>query len=113
MLKKFIVTALALTLFCAPAAAQNDWLNASAPAKNKAAQILAVPIVVIVEVCSEPGNDAPLLLLTEDNPNKSGVAFIQVLQGDCVIISAQNLYVSHATTAENKPRGYMKYRIRT
>jgi len=114
MLKKFIMTLFALALLSAPAAAQDgDWLKASAPAKNRAAQILSVPSVVIVEVCSEPGNTAPLLVSTEDNPNKSGVAFIRVLPGDCIILSATNLFVTHATEDESEPRGYIKFRIRT
>jgi hypothetical protein len=98
---------------CAQAGAQTEqnWLTASAPAKNRAVKVIDAPVAFLIEFCALNGNASELLISTTGNPNAEGIENVVVLPGECVIVSGETLYVSHATTDPQR-RGYFRFRIR-
>lgn len=101
-----------IALMASTAFAENDWLSASAPAKNLAVQVIDAPRTLVIEVCAESGNSASILLSTENNPNIPNSGAVAVLPGECSVVSGESLYVSHDSDVSEKPRGYFRYRIR-
>lgn len=101
------------SFFASQAFAQADggWLDASAPAQNKAVQVVTSPRELIIEICSNPGNAGALLVSTESNPNASGIPRVTVRSGECVVVTGEKLFVS-LQTSNSDNRGYFRFRIR-